>query len=359
MSKKIILTLFLAVLAFGLTGCISFGTKAPSATALLGVFTTENRGDTWVAKNSLMTPGATAGSISTVNILMMAQDPSDPAAMYLGTRADGILYTYNSAAGWNKLGNLTKKTTDKVYAITVDPKNKCAIFAGVGNKIWKSIDCGRTWDALFNTDKTTELIRSIIIDWYDDQIIYMFASDGSMYKSLNNGVTWARLADFQADIEEVEMDNKDSRVMYVCTKTDGLYRSVDAGVTWTHLKDQLKGFGSNAKKGYGLELARDQANTLYYISKYGLLKSTDSGETWVKISLLSEISETTFSSLLVDPLKSSNIYYTDDKTLYRTSDGGATWETKKLPSTSIVSDLKINPKDSNILYITFKAPEQQ
>ena len=358
MFKKFSLAVIALMLLFGVTGCISFNKSAPSVGSQIGVFASPDRGEKWVQKANLMTPGAQAGSIAAVNTLCLALDPSDTSAVYIGTRADGVFYSYNGGDGWSRAGNFTKVAPQKVvYSLAVDPKNKCTVYAGAGNQIYRTRDCNRTWVNAFTTPKSTEVLRAILVDWYNTKNVYVAAADGSIYKSENSGDSWVKLYDFVQDIEDIEMDANDSRVLYVATKSDGLYKTSDSGATWLSLQKEMKDIGSNVRNGYGLEVAKDKTNALFYLSKFGLLKSLDSGLTWTQVKLLTDEGKIEFFAFALDPNNSNNIYIADATILYRTSNGGQTWETKKMPTTQRISDLKVHLKDSNVLFAGFKSVE--
>lgn len=358
MLKKIIICFLAAVLVFGLTGCIKFGTKEAVTTDQGGVFVSGDKGETWVHRSILMTAGAKELSIAGIDILSMALDPSDTDAIYIGTRDNGVFYSYNGAEGWTQSLDLISKTKNTIYSLAVDPFDKCTVFAGAGNKIYKSEDCSRTWKNVFTSPKTDEVIRDVLVDWYNSKIVYAAARDGSIYKSETVGESWVKLTDLKKDIREMEMDANDSRVLYVATRTGGIYKSVDSGLTWINLKDKLEEFSSTAKEGFGLEVAQDGSKAILYLSKYGLLKSVDQGETWVKQNLLTGMGEVEFFVFAIDPNNSKNIYMADAKTLYRTTDGSQTWQTKELPTNMQISTLKVHLKDSNLLFTGFKAPVQ-
>lgn len=360
MLKKFFILITAMFLVVGLSGCIT-SKKTVSVGSLSGVFVSQDNGAKWTAKNQLMTPGNTPGNINTLNVIGMYYDPSDPNALYLATRDSGVYYTYNGAEGWNKAAAFSSSERGKVYSLAVDPQDKCTIYAGVNNKIYFSEDCARSWKAIFNTDNATEIIRALIVDWVDNNIVWALAADGSLYKSSTRGKNWARVYDFGVDSIDFDMDPHDNRIMYVVTDGSWIYKTVDAGVTWVNLKDQLKSFDSSVKKGVGLEIAKDKPDTIYYLSKFGMLKSADGGATWEQINLLTREGEKVFYAFAVDPFNSQNLYYADEKTFYRSFDEGKTWETIKLPSTQRVSEIRVRnkAKENNIIYMSFKQVESK
>lgn len=344
-----------------LTGCISFGQKEETVGpgASLGAFVSPDKAETWLEKNDLMTPGDKALSIAKVSMLNIYTDPTDTDSLYLASRSNGLFYTYNGGEGWTQATSLLEQKSGRVFAVAVDPEDKCSIYTGVEDEIYKSSDCNRTWQRVFKAQKTEHVMRSIVVDWYNSDIVYATARDGSIYKSTDNGMSWVKKTDLRRDVRELVMDNKDSRILYLSTRVNGLYRSTDAGETWVNLSDNMKQFTKGGiQDGYGVEVAMDKTGTIFYLSKFGLIKSTDRGETWEQIKLLTGENEVEFYAFDIDPNNSDYIYFADAKTLYRSLNGGQTWETKALPSTNLIAGLQVHEKDGNLIYTVFKTLEE-
>lgn len=357
MVKKISLIVFSLVMTVSLTGCIKFAKKetAPQAPQnRTGVFLTGTRGDTWDYKDKLLTPGEKPGSIAGVNVLSLALDPSDDDAVYIGTAKNGLFYSETAGDGWQQATALSKMFKGPVNAIAIDPEDKCSIYVGMADRIFKSSDCNRTWQQVHKTAASTEVINSIVVDWFNSDVVYASTTDGSVFKSVNNGASWVKAVDLDRDLEEIAMHRGDSRILYAVTTSDGLYRSLDSGVTWEHLKDQMKDLDRTYRKGYGVEVPDDGSNRVYYLSKLGLLQSLDRGDTWSQVNLVTTSGEVVFTTFAVDPNNGDYLYLTDAKTLYRSLDGGKSWETRNLPSNQGVTDLKVHQKDGKLLYVSFR-----
>ncbi|HWQ99430.1 MAG TPA: hypothetical protein VN397_01120, partial [Candidatus Methylomirabilis sp.] len=64
-------------------------------------------------------------------------------------------------------------------------------------------------------------------------------------------------------------------------------------------------------------------------------------------------------SLAVNPKDNKEIQYVTQNTFMFSSDGGVTWNSKKLPSARIANLLLVDPQDGKILYLGMgKAPKQ-
>ena len=94
MRKIIFLGITLSCLALMGVGCIKFTSGPTGETG--GVWKTVDQGETWEQKVKFPTAQG-VGEIGQVNIKTIAVDPSDHLAIYAGTTADGLIYSYDGA----------------------------------------------------------------------------------------------------------------------------------------------------------------------------------------------------------------------------------------------------------------------
>ena len=302
----------------------------------------------------LMTPGETAGSISGVDVYTMKFDPSDNEAIYVATRADGLYYSYNGGAGWNKSNKLP---AGFIRDIVVDPSSKCVVYAAVENKLWKSNDCGRTWQNIYYTDNAEKKIAAMDIDWYDSKTLYAGLTDGSFIKSENSGVSWQLIQKFDTRVNKIIVDPFDSRNIYLGILTGGLYKATEKGKVVEDLNKAMKDFKS-AKTYYDFDLSRSSKNIIVYANKFGLLRSLDGGVTWSEVKILTPPATETIYSVAIDPSNANYLYYSTDTAVYKTIDGGKNWVVKKTPTTRVVSSILVHPKEGNKILVGVKEAVQ-
>jgi photosystem II stability/assembly factor-like uncharacterized protein len=167
-----------------------------------------------------------------------------------------------------------------------------------------------------------------------------------------------------ARINTVAIDSKNENVMYIGFSDGGVWKTTDKAKTWTPIFD-AQNFLSIAD----IEIDPNNSNTLYVatgdpnISGYpsigdGLYKSTDAGKTWKNIGL----SQTRILSKIRVNHQNSNIVYagamgvpfikTADRGFYKSNDGGTTWKKTLFVSDSTgVIDMVVNPQNANIVYV--------
>ena len=97
MSKKIQLLLgLLAALVLTGVGCIQFTNTSKGQ---MGVFRSNDGGEIWQQKSVLLTAQGIK-SLAGAKVYKILTDPSDPKALYMGTRGQGLFYSYDSGDTW-------------------------------------------------------------------------------------------------------------------------------------------------------------------------------------------------------------------------------------------------------------------
>jgi photosystem II stability/assembly factor-like uncharacterized protein len=181
------------------------------------------------------------------------------------------------------------------------------------------------------------------------------------------GTSWKTEGPFNIGgrVNAIAVQSNNSNVIYAGLATGGLWKTTDGGTTWKSIFDK-----QNYLAISDIEIDPNNTNIIYVatgdlnISGFpsigdGLYKSTDAGATWKYIGL----KETRIvSTIRVNPLN-TNILYAGtmgvpfeknaDRGFYKSIDGGATWSKKLFVSDSTgVIDMVVNPQNPNILYVS-------
>lgn len=338
--------LAIALISIPLIGasCISFGGGTQKVDG--GVFKSADKAEKWAQKTALPTAKG-IGSVANVDVVTIAQDPEDPKAIYLGTSGAGLIYSYDAGESWQRAPDVA---TGRVNAVVVHPKNKCVIYLAVGVRILRSMDCSRSYQAVYVDTRPDAFISALAIDWFDPRKIYAGNSAGDLLRSIDEGKSWAPIRRFEDRVSALNVSRKDSRVMLVALKSKGMFRTTDAGTTWSDLKSTFDTF-PNSRTFYALIEDATAAGVYIHASRFGLLRTADAGSSWQKINLLTPPESTVIYSLTINPSNGKEIYYGTANTLYRTFDGGESWSTKRLPSTRAATALLVDSSDGNVLYL--------
>ncbi|MEO8673193.1 MAG: hypothetical protein ABI411_17900 [Tahibacter sp.] len=148
------------------------------------------------------------------------------------------------SAKWTALG--PGNVGGRVLALAIDPGNHNVLFAGAaGGGVWKSLDAGANWNPLSDT-MANLAVASLAIDPTNTQVIYAGTGEGDgsidsirgagLFKSLNGGTSWARLAGTTTSswyfINDIHLSSLNSQRLVVANST-GVWTSQDGGSIFT------------------------------------------------------------------------------------------------------------------------------
>ncbi len=346
--KKYALSAILAPLLFVGAGCITFNAGGSSGGgADGGLWKTADRGDSWQQKASVATTTAQKLSIGDVNVTTVVQDPEDPKALYIGTTDNGMFYSYDGGDSWQQNAQVGQ---GRIPSIAISTKNKCTVYAAIGNTVIKTIDCSRTWTTPYVDSRKDKLTTSVVVDFYDPQVVWIANNEGDVLRSGDGGVSWTSVHSFQNGVLKMAMSAADSRRLYVGTKNNGVWRTTDGGATWTDVSQKYAQF-SGSRDFLDIALGVSNPAVVILATKYGLLRSTDGGDSWGKIDLLTPPGTAPIYSVAVDPKDPAMLYYGTATAFYRSPNGGANWIPKKLPTSRAATSLLVDRINSSALYM--------
>jgi photosystem II stability/assembly factor-like uncharacterized protein len=212
--------------------------------------------------------------------------------------------------------------------------------------------------------------------------IYVGAGSGNLWKTTNNGTTWEPIFEDESTfaIGCVTIAHSDPDVVWVGTGEvlmarssyagTGVFKSTDAGKTWqnmglndSHHVPQIVIDPENPDVVYVAALGHNYG----YNEERGLFKTVDGGKTWEKVLYVSE--KAGIVEIVMDPSDSkilyaaawerdrkawNNVVHGEGSGLYKTIDAGRTWRrlTEGLPDGEYVGrfGLAIAPSDPHIVY---------
>lgn len=233
-------------------------------------------------------------------------------------------------------------------------------------------------------------VIGIAVNPHDHSEYYVAAGHGSLWKTINAGVTFAPVFDGQSSfaIGAVTLDPSDPQTVWVGTGEnnaqsyvvpgDGVYKSEDGGKSWA-----LKGLKDSQQIG-AIVVHPQHPNTVW-VAAYGphrvsggdrgVFKTTDGGKTWANV--LHPSDNTGCWELHMDPRNSDVLYAVahqrqrylstsvmggDESGIYKTTDGGTTWKRLEggLPQKKVGRiGMALSPVDPNHLYAVVEAKEKK
>jgi len=348
MRRLISLSLILASVALMGASCSVGGTPpAVDENTTAGIYRTLDQGLTWNKLGVIATASAQKKNLFGMDTSVLVADPSDNQAMYMGTFADGVFYTYDGGASWQIMRALGQKA---IIDFAVDPQDKCNLYAATVGRIFKSVDCGRSWREIYSDNDKTQLIYSIVVDHFNPKILFMSNARGDVIKSDDAGETWRTVVNFKSQVSKLVMDPKNSRLIFACTEGKGIQKTLDGGVSWEDLTPKLKDV--KADRGFRDMIASPSQPGLYFLAvDYGLVKTANYGNDWSEIKLIIPERRSFIKSVAVNPLDPAKIYYDTSTTFYSTVDGGVNWASTKLPSPRLGSTILVSTAKGNPIFL--------
>jgi photosystem II stability/assembly factor-like uncharacterized protein len=184
----------------------------------------------------------------------MAFDPQNRDILYVGCDVGGFYYSTNAGRSYEIRNHGLHDYF--VEAIAVHPKDSQVILLGTESGIHRTTNGGRSWQWIrqgfppTNSHRFTASIGALCFDPLKPSIAFAGIGRprvdkegaGTIYRSLDTGVTWQRMEGghlpAQAIVSDLELKPGDSRVILAAT-SEGIFRSDDAGNTWRVSSDGL------------------------------------------------------------------------------------------------------------------------
>ncbi|HEY8715425.1 MAG TPA: hypothetical protein VIM00_08575, partial [Candidatus Acidoferrum sp.] len=304
-----------------------------------------------------------------------------PELFYFGSVDGGVWRTNDAGRTWNPI--FDSQPVGSIGAIAVAPSDPNIIYVGTGeadmrsniaygNGMYKSTDAGKTWSHIGLKD--SRQIARIIVDPANPQKLFVAAlghaygpnTERGVFRSNDGGANWQRVLfhDENTGAIDVAFEPDNTQILYAALLQTrrppwnvyppskgpgtGLYRSRDGGEHW----DAVTGRGLPGEElgRMGIAFAPSNTRRIYLIvdaKAGGLYRSDDTGENWQRMSQDKRIWQRGwyFGEVTVDPQDPDTVY-TPNTTLYRSHDGGKTFEAfKGAPGGDDYHQLWIDPDE--------------
>ncbi len=287
--------------------------------------------------------------------------------IYIGAASGGVWKSENGGTTYKPV--FDKQPVQSIGAIAIDPTNPKVIWVGtgeswtrnsvsIGDGIYKSTDGGDNWTNMGLRE--SERIAKILIDPTDPNTVYACvpgklwsdSEDRGVYKTTNSGQTWTRIlkgSNLSTGCSMLSMDSKNPKTVYAgmwdfrrkgwtfrsggdgetAPSASALFKTTDGGSSWSDLNESTaKGLPSKPWGRIAVTVAPSNPNVVYAFieaapPKNALYRSSDGGRTWE----MRDRSQAMiwrpfyFANLIVDP-KNENRVFKPDGPLVVSSDGG-------------------------------------
>lgn len=331
----------------------------------------------WYSEGPSSTDGSGIGRADRI-----AFHPSNASILYVGTPAGGLWRTTNGGTTWVALTDHIPSTGVSGIVVSWADPNDIYILTGDGDSdliggfvdkfeyerrsigVLKSTDNGVTWRQTGVLDTVTPYIPFKLVQSPVDANVLLAATDIGIFRTDNYGSSWTNvLSDNVYDIEFKPGTNR----AYAASDA-AVYYSTDGGQMWDPATFDVGLSGArrielavtpiNTSRVYLLDGDVDAAGTYD-----GTYRSTDSGESYTLRGTTPNIlgnapdgsdanDQVEYDHSMAVSTTNSNIVLTGAVRIWKTTDGGQSYNLSATGTHADVHDLAYNPLDDKLYACT-------
>lgn len=332
--------------------------------------------------------GITSAS-APAQVLHIAFDPARSDRLYLGTKGNGLWKSEDRGATWKNIKDSsgTLLPTADVYRIAMSTSSPdviyIAVFQNKKGRVFRSDNQGGSFREVYFVAPDNIPVYDIYVDPANTDRVAIATGQGGVLLSHNGGKTWSVAHWFSEAMVRIFGNPAFFSEIYAVNSSRQLKKTFDEGENWTELgsgQGDNGGFASGATGGLGTtqEPIQGFQSPFYFGSLFGgssqvgletfaidpheferifigavegLYRSLDGGFTWNRIETLVYPSAITVTAIAVHPRNRGTIFTGIGSELYRTNDDGKTWSVRMLPTTLRIRGIAIHPTQSDLMFI--------
>lgn len=352
-----------------------------------GVLKSTDGGLTWKQINNGLTNLAVGA---------LAMHPTDPLTLIAGTgkgpffdntpdeKYGGVFITHDGGENWKQVDPIRSINNRTEFiqfsAVAFAPSSPNIVYADAGDVFLRSNDGGVSWDVYrqggnlpLQSPENRGKPIALTVHPENPDIIYMNAYAGGVFLSTDGGKTWVDSSKGMSGARTLGLAIDPTEPAYVVAATNNnIYFSYDAGSSWRPAPPQPSLFPIINLSSMAIDPA-DRNHLLAGEEVLGqIYESHDGGLTWkwvmrdrkedqfiyrrtvFDLAFAPSSPEIAYAAIGVRTMNGDLPKITTGQGIYKSADGGTTWNELKLDVNSMspsVIDIAVHPQDPQIAYI--------
>jgi len=300
-------------------------------------------------------------------VTAVAGHADQPYTFYMGTTGGGVWKTTDGGMTWFPTTDSTRMA-GSIGAIAVAPSDPNVVYVGTGespprgnvspgNGMYRSTDAGKSWSAVGLPDAGQ--IAAIAVHPTNPDLVYAAVlghifgpnEQRGVYRSADGGKTWNKVLyrDANSGAIALVMDPTNPRVLYAALwqtrrypwgfesggPGSGIFKSTDGGDHWTEIT-RNRGLPDSGVVGkVGIAVSPADPNRVWAIVEHdngGVFRSDDGGATWQRVNDERRLRQRAwyYTHIHADPKDAETVYVLNTG-FYRSVDGGSTYTAIRTP----------------------------
>ncbi|MFA6512137.1 MAG: hypothetical protein WCV86_03385 [Patescibacteria group bacterium] len=340
--KTLLLVAFFSALLFTGAACGFIADTPPDG----GIFASTDRGETFKQRNFVAQQGEDVVTLNFTNIFDIVFHPVDPDIIYAPSLGAGIYKTLDGGKQWTKTG-LARGSYGRLIIDRVTPST---LYATNNRSILKSVDAGENWSEVYIETRSDQSITDLALDPQTPGRVIATTSTGGVLVSSDFAGTWDVQQWISRGIAKIFYHPTNSDTFYLLTTDHHLLRTRDGGERFADLNENWEEIVQGRVKLYDLVFRESAPDLLYLATSYGILKSIDSGDSWVLQNTLVKSKTVAIKHIGLHPSDPLTMYFVAGRTLHRSFDGGEEWAVRSIPTSREITSFRLHPSDPNSLF---------
>ena len=285
-----------------------------------GVYKSDTNGNRWTLKSN----GIIATQLYTIGV-----GQNFPFVIGGSTQDQGVIM--RTLLPWGSWVDTGAGNEGGIFV--VDPNDSNNIYVTPwDNNLRRSTDAGVTWTTILNGLETVGGVSHLAVKYGDSNVLLCTQSD-KVFRSLDQGNNWSLVLTTQGRAKYVVFSSHWNEACFVATDQGRIYRSFKSGESGSWAEPYTD--ANKPRYGYITSIALWWYNPeILYISygEYGsphILRSVDYGQHWINASGVlptDALPDDPVSEIVFDQWNPEVLYAGTDIGVFRTRDGGDSWE---------------------------------